>query len=362
MKTEKEQLKPQSSKTGKLETILLDEIKKGTYRPNDRIPSVRELCAKYGVCKQTVARAMSNLNALGILDVSHGKITRVKQAPVCSRIELILFGYRDVVISKQDFWRDFYLGIEDEAKKYPQYNIHVSAFTSDHPEMIADELNKSKPAGLLVMGTSNASSLSVLQQSGLPMICVYDYNPALDIPVVTIDIRNSFLEAIELFKEKKRKKVVFLYAGEPDKIDAVQGINNLKYRTFTELLLKNKLMPDESYILKSDVSDYAGYSMLMQLASENRIPDAVVLFSDSLAPALFRAAYELGIKIPEDMDVLGIDNLTCGKFTIPSLSTINLSRYEQGRSAMRNLIEAIRSGNTPASSIIKTEVIRRESL
>ena len=351
-----------SSKTGYLEATLLEEIKNGTYRPGDRIPPVRELCSRYGVCKQTVARAMSNLNALGILEVSHGKTTRVKQAPVCSRIELILFGYRDVVISKQDFWRDFYLGIEDEVKKYPQYNIHVSAFTSDHPEIIADELNKSKPAGLLVMGTSNAASLSILQRSNLPMICVYDYNPALDIPVVTIDIRNSFMETIELLKKKNRKRVAFLYSGEPEKLETLQGINRLKYHTFTELLQKHKLMPDDSCILKTEISDQAGYSMLMQLAHEKRLPDAAVLFSDTLAPAFFRAAFELGIKIPQDMDVIGIDDLTCGKFTIPSLTTINLARYEQGRTAMRNLIEAIQSGKPAQSTIIKTEIIRRESL
>ena len=106
----------------------------------------------------------------------------------------------------------------------------------------------------------------------------------------------------------------------------------------------------------------AGYKMLMQLAEEKKLPDGVVLFSDTLAPSFIRAAYELKIRIPEDMNIVSMDNLYCGRFTIPSLTTMDFCRYEQGRIALRNLIAALNSNTFPEGAVFKSSLIRRESL
>lgn len=340
-----------------LKNTLLEEIRKGTYKPGERIPSVRALCETYGVCKQTVARAISNLDELRVLEVAHGKATRVRHSLAGDRIELIFFG--PFAISSDDFWSDFYKGIFDESKNHPEYYLHISTHVTQNLPYFLDEFRKSKPAGALLIGTSNLETLREFHRFSIPMLSVYDYHPDSPVTAVQVDIQETLAQAVKLLQEKKRKKITFLYAGNVKHIKESKGINYQKSEVFCRMLRDAGMDVDFRGV---PYSVDAGYKMLMQLAEEKKLPDGVVLFSDTLAPSFIRAAYELKIRIPEDMNIVSMDNLYCGRFTIPSLTTMDFCRYEQGRIALRNLIAALNSNTFPEGAVFKSSLIRRESL
>ena len=340
-----------------LKNTLLEEIRKGTYKPGERIPSVRALCEKYGVCKQTVARAISNLDELRVLEVSHGKATRVRRSLSGDRIELIFFGIG--AIASDDFWAAVYRGIVDESLAHPEYYLHVSTFASRNLQYFLDDLRKAKPAGALILSTSNLDSLHELSRYSIPMLSVHDHHPASPIPAVRVDIEETLAETVELLKKQNRRRIAYLYSGEADRLEESEGINRLKYKVFCQMLSDAGMSVEFRAVPPS--SD-AGYNLLMQLAKEQKLPDGVVLFSDTLAPSFMRAAYELKLSVPEDMNVVGMDNLLCGKYTIPSLTSMDFCRYEQGRIALRNLIKALKNNTFPEGAVLKSTLVRRESL
>ncbi len=348
------------SKADHLKDLLLEDIRIGVYKPGDRIPSVRDLCRKYQVSKQTVARAISNLNELQVLELAHGKVTRIRNFPSRKRIELIFFGYGN--LERQDFWSEFYRGIFDEALKEPDYYLHISGFSSKNLNLFLNDFRREQLAGALILGTSNPVSLGALHRFPIPMLSVHDFNYATGIDAVTVDMNEPLNEALDLFREQQRRQVAFFYAGENVAPGDDCGINRVKRQDICRALLENGLMPDESFIRKMEYTEDAGYRLLMQMAQEKRLPDGIVLFSDVMAPSVLRAAYELKIELPRQMSLLGLDNLGCGRFTIPSLTTIDFRRYEQGRLAFRRLVEAIESGEAPRGEILKADLIRRESL
>ncbi|MDD3154317.1 MAG: GntR family transcriptional regulator [Victivallaceae bacterium] len=348
-----------ASKTEQLKEQLIEDIRSGVYHPGDAIPSVRQLCLQYQVSKHTVSQALSNLKELQLIEVAHGKTSRVRSNPGWKRIELLFFGYGN--LEQQDFWSEFYRGIAEEAEFYPQYSLHVSGLSSEHMASFLETFRQVSACGALVLGTAKVEALNALQQFAIPLLCVHDFNRASGIDAVTVNCEAALQEAVRLLKEKKRRKVAFFYA-DPHLMPSLDGINAFKTRVVCDTLLKAGLMPDRSYIRKTYSSGDAGYRMLKEMLGQGCTPDAVVLFSDELAPSVCRAAYDLKISLPQEMSLLGFDNLGCGQYTIPSLTTIDVRRREQGRCAFRHLIEAIENGTPPKGEIFQGELIRRESL
>ena len=91
--------------------------------------------------------------------------------------------------------------------------------------------------------------------------------------------------------------------------------------------------------------------------------DGVVCVNDVIALRVIRSLHEVGIKVPQDVAVVGFDNIQAGTTSMPSLSTIDYNKYEMGREAAR-LLFATLQGSTPAgdaSYTLEPQLIVRES-
>jgi LacI family transcriptional regulator len=91
-------------------------------------------------------------------------------------------------------------------------------------------------------------------------------------------------------------------------------------------------------------------------------PDAVVCYNDMVAIGFMGAAHALGISIPADMSVVGIDNIPFGRFTSPALTTVDTQSERLGEEGMRMLFRQI-AGDDPASGhvLIEPRLVMRDS-
>ena len=94
----------EQSKTDRLKRHIQDAIRNGEFPPGSILPSVKQLCARYGVSKHTVSQALSNLNEQRIIEVSHGRKTRVLMPE--KRIRLVHCGHGGPDFST--FWQPFF--------------------------------------------------------------------------------------------------------------------------------------------------------------------------------------------------------------------------------------------------------------
>ncbi|MBN1172131.1 MAG: substrate-binding domain-containing protein, partial [Micromonosporaceae bacterium] len=106
----------------------------------------------------------------------------------------------------------------------------------------------------------------------------------------------------------------------------------------------------------------AGYECGMQLLARPDRPTAIFAGSDMQAIGVFRAAQQLGLRIPEDLSVIGYDNLPVAAWTSPALTTINQPLRDMAGAATRMLLDLAR-GTAPRTSRIDfvTELVVRES-
>lgn len=105
-----------------------------------------------------------------------------------------------------------------------------------------------------------------------------------------------------------------------------------------------------------------GYDATTELLALDDRPDAVFCFSDLLAVGAMRAVADAGLRVPEDVAVIGIDDLDEGRFSRPSLSTVSLDTPFIARESVRRVIDRIADPDLPAAEITAPHrLVLRES-
>ena len=119
-------------------------------------------------------------------------------------------------------------------------------------------------------------------------------------------------------------------------------------------------------ILQGDFQPESGYTSALKLFRQQQPPTAVFAFNDMMAIGVQRAAVELGLHVPEDISLIGFDNIAESAYFYPALTTISQDLQLLGEQAVQNVVEMIqaRQENKPViarSQIIKTTLVVRES-
>lgn len=346
------------SKTEQLKSLILKDIRGEVYRPGDSLPSIRDLCFRYGVSKHTVSQALSNLNELGIIELIHGKITRIAANPFSKHIEIIYVS--NIPIEQQEFWSEFYRGIVDEFRLNPEFRFAIRSIIESGKFEPMENINVANTAGALVLGSVNEQMLNYLFRYRIPFIMVYDRVDKAEVSFISSEFREAISRVIELFKLRGCHRLA--YIGSFCKY-ANGGINTAKMKYFRDALTSAGLPIVESLFREAEHKTPCGYEAMKALLADGQRPDGLFVASDVLAVGAYRAMHEFGIVPGKDLAVAGCDNLEIGKFLIPSLTTIELFRYRQGRMAARRMVELINDKVAPGfQETLPTEIVIRESL
>lgn len=118
----------------------------------------------------------------------------------------------------------------------------------------------------------------------------------------------------------------------------------------------------EWYVTIPSIDYTLAYSSILQTLNTDSLPDAFFTCSDVYAAATINAAQNLGIRVPEDLSVIGVDNVEASRMTNPTITTISQPGFQMGQQACSILVEKIANPDTPHRQILlNTELIIRES-
>ncbi len=348
------------SKIEQLKNAILADIRAGVYRSGAPLPSVRQLSENFGVSKHTVSQALSNLHELKVLEVAHGKATRVRENPFRRRIELFYCGL--IPLAYEEFWSEIYLGIQEGLALHPDYSYNITSGTTRDFGGFIRGFDPAEVCGMLVLGTPAGDTVEALGRFGLPLVEIYGSPLAEKYAVVTVDVKGPVEEMMALLKARGRRRVAYFQRRDPMRRPRfADNMNDFKWHLITDSLFKNGLTPGGSFF--REVADkHDGYALLKEMAESGELPDAIVLSSDAQALGIYRAAHELGLRLPDDLDIVSFDNLESGRYLIPSITTVDIRRRELGRLGVERLLEAVETGKPPRSEILPAKLVIRESL
>jgi DNA-binding LacI/PurR family transcriptional regulator len=114
-----------------------------------------------------------------------------------------------------------------------------------------------------------------------------------------------------------------------------------RYRGYQEALAKNGLKFDKNVVIPGDFTARSGYYGFLRLNSLKIKPDAVFAANDMMAVGIYEAARSAGIKIPEDIAVVGFDDIYLSRLLQPRLTTVHVPIQELGSRAIQYLFKLI---------------------
>jgi diguanylate cyclase (GGDEF)-like protein len=189
----------------------------------------------------------------------------------------------------------------------------------------------------------------------LPMCSIAVALPTM--PSVLVDNAAGMRAAIvHLIVDHQLKRIAFL-RGPPANDDAER-----RYRIYCDVLSEYGLSVDPRLVVSGDFQRAAGVLAIRELFDNRRVKcDAVVAASDYMALGAIEEATARGIRVPEDLAVVGFDDVEEASCSSPPLTTVRQPLFDQGRWAVEVLLDLIRGRPTPDRIQLHTEFVRRSS-
>jgi alanine racemase len=218
--------------------------------------------------------------------------------------------------------------------------------------------------GLILLGLSDDHpELEQLQRSGLPVVAM-DVDSWGDAPIIAIDDVGGAQAAAEHLRELGHRDVaVVLIAQHPDTPgDEQQGISARRLAGIRRGLgLEDDGKGFNLRVLSAPVSEEGGRAAFEALA-EDGMPTAVMTMSDVTAIGVLNAALDAGLRLPEQLSIVGFDDIPAASWVSPRLTTVHQPIREKGRLAASRLIDAIGSGaGRPTRELLPTRLVVRGS-
>jgi LacI family transcriptional regulator len=209
--------------------------------------------------------------------------------------------------------------------------------------------------GVIVSSMSlNDPIIQSLAASNLPFVAV-GRNPNDERTCfVDVDNYNGARAAINHLFTLGRRRIATI-AGPSD---VIVGVDRL--RGYRDALKEHGLPFDPELVVEGDFSDAGGYTAMLKLMLKK--PDAVFVTSDVMAVAAIRALQEAGFRVPEDVAIIGFDDITLASRTIPPLTTVRQPINLVGAGVVNLLVDMIEHPSSNQRSVIlPTELVIRSS-
>ncbi len=173
---------------------------------------------------------------------------------------------------------------------------------------------------------------------------------------ITIDFNSGICEAVRHLIELGHKRIAF--AGGPSSMWTAK----VRKQAFLDAIKACQPIVEGILLPEGDLRIEGGYRAFEDLSCLTPRPKAVIAANDLTALGIMWAARNAGYNLPEDLSIIGLDDIDLASRVTPTLSTIALPRYEIGKLAMNNLLALIREPSKPKNNqIVATRLIVRES-
>lgn len=267
-----------------------------------------------------------------------------------------------VTTSESPYFAEIIHAVEDHCYRQ-SYSLFLCN-TQNDPEKIKNHLDmlaKKRVDGLLVMCSEYTShSLDILSNAAdIPMV-VMDWGPNTDTDVIE---DNSFTGGYIATKHliDCGHKAIGLIAGELDKTTA-----RTRYEGFVKAMNEANLPIHENWIMEGFFEPEDGYECMNKILVQDNLPTAVFCCNDVMALGAISAITEKGLRVPDDISIIGYDNIHSSRFYAPPLTTIHQSKSRLGAQAVNLLFERIANKDNDSHEkhriAIHPELVLRKSV
>ena len=330
--------------------------------------TIRDIARLAGVSTTTVSRVLNQkpdvdpLTREHILQIiaEHSFVPSVNASGLAGRSRLL-----GVMVPSftWPFVAEILSGIAEGMKDTPYELIlySMSETTREHDEsrVIDRILTTQLTAGVLAVFPGHLSKQIIrLRTSNLPVVMIDDQEQIPSVPWIGADnMHGAYMAVLHLLQLGHRR---IAHIQGPTQYLCTQE----RYRGYCKALQEFGLEPTPELVLTGDFLEGTGYQAGDQLLSlpEDQRPTAIFAASDMMAYGVFKAAAEHGLQVPQDLALIGFDDIKSSALVRPALTTVRQPFFEMGRLGTSLLISTLHATqSTPVPWRVAAENLDEDS-
>jgi DNA-binding LacI/PurR family transcriptional regulator len=214
--------------------------------------------------------------------------------------------------------------------------------------------------GAIVMGRFNKDFLQFLKQNFKNLVYTGLNFVGGRFDEVICDAYQAARAGVEHLVVLGHRKIGFL--GSIPGRGAIDILNEHRFAGYVDVLRERVIEYCDDYVVNIELTTEAAYLSMKQWLMRKNRPTAIFCANDLVAIGAMKAIHEGGLKIPEEIAVVGIDDIDLAAYVRPSLSTVRVPKEELGKFAVKILIDRIEGGHDlPVRLDLPFELVVRES-
>jgi LacI family transcriptional regulator len=210
----------------------------------------------------------------------------------------------------------------------------------------------------LSFDTISLDHFAPFEKKGIPVVFFDRVEENSDTIKVVIDNYRAGYIATQHLIEQGCKRIAIVTAS------LKRNVYAKRYKGYVDALFDRNIPPDNSRVLVKDLSEQSGIDCAMELVAMKPMPDGVFITNDFVAAQCMKTLKEHGVRIPDDIAIVGFNNDAISRIVEPTLTTIDYPGAELGKIAARNLIGHLQGEkdiSKTSTIIVRSELLVRES-
>jgi LacI family transcriptional regulator, repressor for deo operon, udp, cdd, tsx, nupC, and nupG len=294
--------------------------------------TIRQVAERAGVSIGTVSRAFKNQP--GLTEDTRQQVLRTamelgydttKLRPAkLRRISFLTSRLADLAVNP--FYSPVLHGVEDACRD----EEIVLSYSSLRPgDRVAELVRRHEADGLICAGFFEPKLLERIAGLGLPVVLID--HAAAGFPAVNMDNFNGAYKAVSHLIQQQRRRIAFI--GGP----AHHSIQQ-RQRGFRQALFDASIPADPTLEVASDGRTAESVERVLAPLLDLPVPpDAIFAFNDLSALTAMKLCLERGLRVPEDLSIVGFDDIESASHSHPALSTVRVDKERLGRCGVRLL-------------------------
>jgi LacI family transcriptional regulator len=238
------------------------------------------------------------------------------------------------------------------------FQLLVEAVDETRPDAYVNLLRGARVDGIIFSRATPDDEPLIRLDADHHAVVLWGQLAGSNLPFVDVDNARGARSAVEHLVSLGHKRIACITNGP---IRYVGSESDDRLRGYREALVGHHIPVDNDLIRFGDFDERSGYEATRSLLAEPDTPTAVFVASDEVALGALEAARTADVRVPDQLAVVGFDDLPSSRLISPSLTTVRVPARDLGAAAARMLLERIELGTRPSSIFLDTELIVRES-
>lgn len=321
-----------------------------------RRPTIKDVAQRAGVSTATVSFVLNDRAGQAIsLQVKkrvlaaaealqyHPSANAAGLARRRTRNVAVVFYQKEQLIANQ-FYSYVIQGAIKEAMQR-EYNLlfsYVSREYRDHTDL-PKVVREGNAEGIIFVQRLSPAMVADIQSRGVPVVAIDHYPVTPGIGSLQLDNRRGGALAAEHLLELGHQRIAMVLGAEtrPSIMERAEGF-------FSALASRGLELPRKTAGVHSkNFSFHGGYQAALSALSKRNRPTALFCANDEMAAGVLRAAREAGVRVPDQLSVVGFDDIAMSDYTDPPLTTIGGNKERLGSRAVARLLDLVERKSAP---------------